>query len=246
MNINSKVILNLENLFEENYKEIKYPCLSQWLDFLTVENPDVFSISEQKNVNFYDKESLNKFKKAKKNIKLLEFYETLIEFSINETEVIDRLSKDLKSSFEKIKKGVKDIKDSKIQIILLTYSHEPYAWISGFGEGDYPILNKPEHFDFNYQKDFFEIIGNVDYSYIWDNLLRFEESLEETEIFDDIFESDFYQNIRNSYIFKTYLLLNKAFSENKKELFNGLNIKKPLFIYGNEHDCEKINIYSYE
>ena len=173
-------------------------------------------------------------------------YEKAIGFDIHETEIINEFSENLISSFKKIKKGIRKIEDSKIQIILLTYDFEPYAWISGFGEGNYPILEKPEDFDFNYKKDFFEILGRIDYSKIWSNLIELEECLEEAEIFHDVFETDFYQSLRNSYIYKTYLLLNKAFELNKGELFNGLDIKKPLFIYGHEHDCEKINVFCYE
>ena len=246
MNLTQTIISNLESLFLNNYREIEHASLSQWIDLLKTENPDTFSINEQKTVKLYDEFIIANFEKAKKNTKLLESYERTIELDFNENEIIDSFSKDLIVSFEKIKKGIRKIEGSKIQIILLTYDFEPYAWISGFGEGKYPVLEKPEYFDFSYKKDFFEILGRVDYSKVWSNLIELEKYLEEAEIFDDIFETDFYQNLRNSYIYKTYLLMNKAFKQNQGELFSGLNIKKPLFIYGNEHDCEKINIYSYE
>ncbi|TCI93639.1 hypothetical protein [Tenacibaculum sp. M341] len=246
MSLNQKINSNLKSLFLENFKEIQYASLLQWLDLLEVENPDIYSINDEKMVKLYDQSVIENFKLVKGNKKLLECYEKAIAFDINETEIINGFSGDLISSFEKIKKGIRKIEDSKIQIILLTYSFEPHAWISGFGEGNYPILEKPKHFDFNYKNDFFEMMGHVDYSKIWSNLIELEECLEEAEIFDDIFDTDFFQSLRNSYIYKTYLLLNKAFEQNKTKLFNGLDFKKPLSIYGHEHDCEKINVFCYE
>ena len=213
---------------------------------MQTENPDVFSLDEQRTVKLYDQSILSNFDNAKNNQRLVECYEKTIKLAFNETEIINGFVSDLKSSFKKINNGIKIIEDSKIQIIILTYDFEPYAWISGFGEGNYPILEKPEYFDFNYQKDFFEILGRVDYSKVWHNLIKLAEYLEEAEIYDDVFETEFYQNLRNCYIFKTYLFLNQAFNIVEAELFSGLNIKKPLLVYGNEHDCEKMNIYCYE
>ena len=49
------------------------------------------------------------------------------------------------------------------------------------------------------------------------------------------------------YNLKTYLLINKALEELKDELFNSKNnFIKPFYIYGNEHDCESINIFVFE
>ena len=246
MNLNQKIISNLENLFNNNFKEIQHPSLGQWLDLLKTENPDVFFVNEQRIIKLYDEFMLSNFERAKENAKLVKYYEKVIELALDETEIINAFSNDLKSSFQKIKNGIKNIEGSKIQIIILTYDFEPYAWISGFGEGNYPILKKPEYFDFNYKKSFFEILGHVDYSKVWSNLIKLEEYLEEAEIYYEVFEADFYQNLRNCYILKTYLLLNKAFEQNQEELFSDLDIKKPLFIYGNQHGGEKINIYCYE
>ena len=246
MSINQKIISNLENLFNNNYKEIQHPAIGQWLDLLKAENPDVFCLNEQKIVQLYDKSILSNFEKAKENTKLVECYENAINININEEEIIKGFSKDLKSSFEIIKEGIKKVEDSKMQIILITYAFEPYAWISGFGEGNYPILEKPEYFDFYFQKDFFEILGRIDYSHVWSNLIKLEEYLEEADIYDDILDTVFFQNLKDCYIYKTYLLLNTAFKNNQEEIFSGLDIKKPLFVYGNAHGGENINIYSYE
>lgn len=245
MEVNKRIISNLETLLHNNYETVRNTSLKKWIDNLIRENPDAFSFNEQKIVKLYDDASLQNFELAKKNSLLISKYETAINFNINETEVLIRFSKDLENSFEAIKKIIKHHKDSKLQIILLSYDFAPYVWISGYGEGNYPILEEPKYFDFNYKIDFFEGQGKIDFSFIWANLLTLQDSLEKANIFDETFDTEIFQCIKKSYIYKTYLLLNKAFELNKDKLFADLEIKKPLHIYGHEHDCEKINIYCY-
>lgn len=246
MSLNKKIIINLKNLYENNFKKIQHPSIGQWLDLLKAENPDVYSFNEQKTVKLFEESMLENFERAKHNKNLVECYEKAIKISLNETDIVNSFSNDLKTSFEEIKKGVRNFDNHKIQILLLTYDIEPNAWISGFGEGKYPILKEPEYFDFNYRKDFFEGLGSINFSHMWNNLIKLQESLEEAGIYEEVLDTDFYQNLRNCYILKTYLLLNKAFTDNEKELFVDLDIKKPLLVYGHEHDCEKMNIYCYE
>ncbi|MBT2160862.1 hypothetical protein [Zobellia barbeyronii] len=111
---------------------------------MKTENPDVFSLNEQRTVKLYNQSILSSFENAKNNERLVECYEKAIELNFNETKIIKGFANDLISSFEKIKSAIRFIEDSKIQIIILTYDFETYAWISGFGEGNYPILEKPE------------------------------------------------------------------------------------------------------
>ena len=86
----------------------------------------------------------------------------------------------------------------------------------------------------------------MDYSKIWKELSLINEILEDLDVYDQICETELYQSLLNAVKFKTYLLLNKAFDEIGINVFDGIEIGKPLMIYGNEHDCESINIYSYK
>lgn len=70
--------------------------------------------------------------------------------------------------------------------------------------------------------------------------------IEKYEIEDCVFESEIYIALNNSFIFKTYILLHKAFKELDSEIFDGIEIDKPLMIYANKHDCETMNIYAFE
>ncbi|WP_262885916.1 hypothetical protein [Algibacter sp. L1A34] len=40
--------------------------------------------------------------------------------------------------------------------------------------------------------------------------------------------------------------MHKAFDELGIRILDGIEIEKPIMIYGNEHDCEPINIYAFE
>ena len=246
MKKNDKILSILEQNFYHNYKKIQNYSFEKFIDSLINENPDVYYIGADYTGKLYNEEDLQNFNLAKSNKKLREAYENAISFSFDETVILEEFKNDLIESFTNIKNGLKTDLDSKVQIIFFTYDFNPYAWISGFGEGNYPILEKPEYFEFNFEKDFFEILGKIDYSHIWEKHREFENLLEEVNIYDEIFETELFQSIRNCLISKTYILLNKALKLVEIEIFENLNIKKPLFIYGNEHDCEYTNIYCLE
>ncbi len=246
MKNNEKILTILEKNFEKNFENVQEYTFENFINFLITENPDAYYIGENRVGKLFDEETINKFNLALSNKKVIKAFDKLVTFSYNENFIIEEFKKDLTKSFDEIKNGLKFHKDSKIQIILFTYDFEPYAWISGFGEGKYPILERPEYFDFNYQMDFFEILGNINYENIWKEQREFENILEELDIFDDILDTELFQNIKNCTLYKTYMLINKSLKYIENELFKGLDIKKPLFIYGNEHGCEYTNIYCYE
>lgn len=246
MKKNDKILSILEENFNDNHKKIQNYTFEKFIDLLIEENPDAYYISEDYIGKLYNEEVVQNFNMAKSNKKLVEAFRKIISFSINEDLIQEEFKINLKESFIEIKSGLKTHEDSKIQIIFFTYDFEPYAWISGFGEGNYPILEKPEYFEFNYQKDFFEILGKINYSNIWKEQRELEELLEQANIFNEIFDTIFFQSIRNCSLYKTYIILNKALKSIENEIFENLDLKKPLFIYGNEHGCEYTNIFCYE
>ena len=81
---------------------------------------------------------------------------------------------------------------------------------------------------------------------IYKKYKKLNEILEDLDVFDQLMETKMYQHLLKSYIYKTYILLHKAFEQIDINNFKGIEIEKPLYIYGNEHDCEKMNIYVFE
>jgi hypothetical protein len=218
---------NLENLFNNNIELLKNSSVEETLNEFKSE------IEESENPE-KKPELISLFNKAKK-----------MEFE--EEEIITEFKTDILNSVPKLLQRIDSENNGfKNQIIFLEYDSEPCAYFCGFGKGSYPILTKPEYFSYNYMEESFNGIGKVDYSKIWNNLTKLNKVLDELDIFDEIWETTLYQSLLNSIKYKTYLLLHEAFDQIGIKAFNGIEIEKPLMIYGNEHDCESINIYAFE
>lgn len=239
-----KIKKNLTNLFNENYQKIAKVSFSHMIDENIEETNNGY---KSKGIYNYleDQEAINLIK-LKENRKLHASFIKAQSLDIDEQKIITGFIHDIKKSIEKIKIKLKESKQNfSNQIIFLGYDHLPEAWFSGYGKGNYPILDKPEYFEFNFSEEMYVGIGKIDYSNVWSNLISLNEQLEDLDVFDALATTDTYNYLLNSYLFKTYLLLFKAFDNIMIEEFEGINIEKPLFIYGNEHDCEPMNIYIY-
>jgi len=245
--MNKRIKQTLDRLFIQNYQIIKDSSIDLLFEELLNENPKAFNINLGIISNLFDNEEIVNFKMAKKNKELVSAYKSVIKMDIDEKEISKGFILDIKKSLSEIKQKVSSEKKGfKNQIIFLEYDFAPFSYFCGFGEGDYPLLKKPEYFKYNHHEELYNGIGKIDYSSIWSKFIHFNDVLEELEIWDDIVETDFYKNIENSYRLKTNLILHDAFDNIGLEAFQGIDIKKPLSIYGNEHDCEAINIYAFE
>ncbi|WP_459212004.1 hypothetical protein [Aquimarina rhabdastrellae] len=224
--------LSLESLFEASIHFLKS---AYNMDYHSItKNEDVEKVIILKNETLKNKKAIELFTKAK-------------NISINEDEIIEALVNDLKESYREVKSQIKDKQQYKNQIIFLEHDYEPYSLLCGYGEGDYPILNKPTYFDYNYQEEIYAGIGSINYNEIWKNAIVLNEYLEEIGVLDTIEFTELYYQIKDMHVYKTYQLLHEAFSRiDLESLFEGIDIKTPLSIYANEHDCEPVIIYRYE
>lgn len=160
--------------------------------------------------------------------------------TLNTVQNRQHLYENLKKAFQL---AIEKQKETQIdtQIIFLEYDYAPYFCLCGFGEGDYPLLKKPEYIKFDYTKEVFNGIGKVDFSPIWQPI--------QTEWADEIFSIDlnYFSNIKKMYVCLAYLMLHEVFQEFVKDaVFLELKKTTPLFIYANEHDCAPSNIYIFE
>lgn len=244
---NSNVKLNLERLFNSKFELIKNISVISFFEELINENPMAFDIASGAITGLYDENEIDNFKKAKKDPKLISAFEKAKEISCDEDLIVSNFKKDILISISEIKNNLNvESKNFKNQIIFLEHDYQPFALFCGFGPGNYPILEEPTYFDFNWQEELYCGVGKIDYSIVWNDFVILNEILEENEVFDQILDTDLYQNLSNSLKFKTYLLVHEAFKQLGIEIFNGIEIKIPLYIYGNEHDCEAINIFVFE
>jgi hypothetical protein len=245
--MNAEITSNLTNLLNINLKVIKNTSIEKMFNELINDYSKVFDVNQGVITTSYNIKEIKSFKKAKKNTELISAFENAKKMEFDEKKIIAELKTDILNSFPELKNKIdSENKGFKNQIIFLEYDYEPYAYFCGFGKGNYPILKKPEYFEFNFREELYAGIGKVDYCKIWKNLTSLNEILEDLDIYDQVYETELYKSLQNSVKFKTYLLLNKAFDEIGIKAFDGIEIEKPLMIYGNEHDCESINIYAYE
>ncbi len=238
---------NLLQLFNSNVEQMRNLSVDDLFDDLINDDTAAFNMDSGEMGQLYDVYEINAFKKAKKNSKLISAFETAKSLKFNHDVIVENLKNDILNSISEIKNKIRlENKGFKNQIIFLEYDFQPYAYLCGFGKGNYPILKKPEYFEFNFEQELYSGIGRIDYSVLWKDLNNLNEILEDLDIFFQICETELYQCILNSVVFKTYLFLNEAFEKIGIGAFDGIDIEKPLFIYGNEHDSEAMNIYVFE
>lgn len=239
------ILDNLENLLKESLIKIKGATLKKIItDYINETNQHYLNIG----INHYleDEESIE-LSKLKDNSELKQFFQKALDFKFNENQIITNFKLNIQNAFTEIKVKVQsEQKGIKNQAIFLEYDFLPIASISGYGKGDYPLLKKPKYLEFYPKDEIFISIEKIDYSTVWKDLISFNNIIEQYEIDDYIFESDLYLALKDAYIFKTYILLHKAFDELGFKIFDGIEIEKPLMVYGNQHDCEPISVYMFE
>ncbi len=245
--MNDEIKNNLQGLLETNLNNLQNSSLEGMFDKLVNENPYQINLDGTITNLYNASNEVKKINDAKKNPRLILAFDKIKKMEFDEKEIVAEFKIDILNSIQEIKNIVSiDNKDLKNQIIFLEYNYEPYAYFCGFGKGNYPILKNPEYFEFNYQEELYNGLGKIDYRKMWKELITINDILEELDIYDIVWSTELYQYLLNSLKFKTYLLLHKAFDQIGIKEFNGIEIEKPLMIYGNEHDCEAINIYAYE
>lgn len=246
-----KIKLNLENLFSENYDVFKNTSFIEFVDSITGNNPQEFNLDTNSMGNSYAEEEIVALNNLKENQELIELYVLVKKNLQTGKEIVTGFKNEILESLEIIKKKVEsEKKEFKTQLVFIEHDCDPVACFCGFGEGDYPILEAPKYIDFNYEKELFNGVGQIDYSQLWNAKVEFEEILEEADdeldMRDLILNTEEYNRIQSAYKFKTFSVLYEAFDQISFQSFEGIPVTLPLFIFGNEHDCESINVYVYE
>lgn len=241
----NEILYNLEKLLEQSLSYTKGATIRQIItNYINETNQNYLSIG----INHYlDDDEPIELNKLKENKELKESFQKALKLNLDENKILSNFKADLINAFSEIKLKVQsEQKGIKNQAIFLEYDFQPIASISGYGKGNYPILKSPKYLEFYPTEEIYINIEKIDYSLAWKDLISLNNVLEKFEIDDYIIESDIYQALNNSFKFKTYILLHKAFDELGIKILDGIDIEKPVMVYGNEHDCEPINIYAFE
>lgn len=241
----NEILHNLEELLEQSLSYTKGTTIEQIItNYINETNQNYLNIG----INHYlDDDEPIELNKLKENEELKESFQRALKLNLDENKILSNFKFDLINAFSEIKLNVQsEQKGIKNQAIFLEYDFQPIASIFGYGKGNYPILKRPKYLESYPTEEIYMSIKKNDYSLAWKDLISLNNVLEKFEIDDYIMESDIYQSLSNSFKFKTYILLHKAFNELGIKILDGIDIEKPVMIYGNEHDCEPINIYAFE
>ncbi len=246
-----KVRINLKNIFNRHFEQIKNTTFSDFIDRILGNNSEAYNLNSGTMGNLYDDEELSKLKNLKQSKKLNELYDSVIGKLNPEYTASENFKIGILNSLEIIKNKINiEKKGFENQIIFIEYDYDPFACFCGFGPGNYPILEEPKYIDFNYSEELFNGAGEISYAEFWKEKIEFDEMLsemdEDIELGDLIFNTEIYDHLKSAYKFKTDLMLFEAFDQISLDCFKGVPIKLPLFIYSNEHDCEVMNVYVYE
>lgn len=170
--------------------------------------------------------------------------------NINKKEIQDHIEHQLIDNLTKISFELTEkTKDYKLNLLFLEHDYEPEACFCGFDDKDYEfkLLSGEEYLKFNYDKEIFNGAGSFDYSTLLSPMLKFEEEIGHDKAFevDQTLNSGGYlEEIKKLYLINAYLGIHNCLDRINVEL---RKIKVPMrdnvYVFGNEHDCEQLNIY---
>lgn len=243
MKINKREILqNLQNIFNKNYNFVKNQTLDDVINHYIKETNQYYI--GMGITNYLDDEEVIELKQALRYKELKNAFEDVKNFNLDDQIIISEFIFEIRKTLLEIKEDNAQKDNFTIQLIFIIHDQLLTADFYCYGEGNYPILEKPEYFDYNYDNEIKN--SGLDYTKVSSKLFSFNSILENLEVDNYILETNFYKCLVESYKYKIYLLLNKAFEQITEEEFNVINIKKALYIYANEHDCPPINIYVFD
>ncbi|HFA50192.1 MAG TPA: hypothetical protein ENJ95_14370 [Bacteroidetes bacterium] len=254
MGRNDKIIKILNSAFETQFEQLNNTSFKQTI------------IDEYKNLDETlflnartDMSSSQLKKQSQESLKLIENDEELvckIDQLHNEVLKIDKkrfkeeLKADLINSFQIASEKVNENKTKhKLGILFLEHDSDFKACFGGFGKGGYnfPIPKIPQHIEFDFPKELFNGIGQIDYTSGLAPFLDLEKEIGEEKldvIISELLLSEYYFQLQELFVINTYKLLHETFGELRMEKEKiGINMEKEVFVFGNEHDCGARCIY---
>ncbi|TCN56440.1 hypothetical protein D0809_15000 [Flavobacterium circumlabens] len=236
---------NLEKYFNHHFEIINSFSLNAVInEYITENNNYYLSLGIN---NYMEDEEVKELTKIKDNQKLINSFLEVKKLNINEAEIIESFKNDIINAIRKLTKIIKkDEKSTIYQSMFIEHDFFPLGYIRIYGKGQFSINKKPSYLNFDYNNELLSEDCKIDYSPVWKEYLKFNSILEELELDNYLLDSTFYESLTQVYIYKVFLLLNKTFQQLESKIFEGINIHRPFYIYGNEHDCEASNIYVFK
>ena len=143
----------------------------------------------------------------------------------------------------------KENQDFKLNLLFLEHDYEPEACFCGFDDPNYEhkLLSGQEYLSFDHKNELFNGAGRFDYTSILSPYLKFKEELgeERVEMINGAFSGGVYlEEIKNFFLLNGFLGIHLCL-DRVKDKVREINIpmRNEVFIFGNEHDSEQLNIY---
>lgn len=238
----------LHNLFDSNYDKIRNLSYKNFVSYLLDNNEVFFELNSKELIYDIDDEDIQRLKDSLKNFKLASIFEKAVRFECDETQIKQSFKKELLIIFSKLKKeNLNKFNNLKRQGLFFSYGQTQQAWFTLYGKGNFPLLKEPKYFDYDYSQELFIQNQIFNLSELNQPLINLEAIIDELDLYNELLDdNEIVNSIYNAYHFKLFILINEVITENKNEIFSGLAIQKPFYIYGNQHGGELINIHILE
>jgi len=247
--MNKIIKSNLEHLFYKSKESFEVNTIQDLIAQIISDESKTrfFNIDGSSHVGIQG-EDLTRLTKFRNSKDVQTAFERLKSGRLDVENIKSDLKLDLIKSFDQVRNliATDKIENHEHGVIFLEHDFEPFAYLRAYDAEDLPIFDTPQHYNFNLNAELYAGVGRVNYNQTWKYLLNFENYVEEHEVEDFIFESRGYKHIKNSVLLFTYIIVHEVFEDFGSKIFREINRKKTLMIYGNEHDCESINIYAFE
>ncbi len=169
---------------------------------------------------------------------------------VNEKKFQDNIEYQLIDNLTKIALNIsKEKKNFKLNLLFLEHNYEPEACFCGFDDSNYKykLLSGQEYLKYDYKKELFNGVGSFDYSNILSPYLKFEEEIgeEKVEMINEALSGGMYlEEIKKLFLLKGFLGIHLCLDRIKDKIRQiNIPMRNEVFIFGNEHDCEQLNIY---
>ncbi|WP_350292266.1 hypothetical protein [uncultured Croceitalea sp.] len=256
MDNNALIKNNLEHLSAEMIKSFNENPLSKRLrqeldnfgntNWVSLDDSDLSVFKEE-----YKSKTVELLNDSELHSELYNLSASLVD--IRNTEVQNKIEYQLLNNLSNIASTISNTRSNNmLNLLFLEHDYEYQACFCGFDDKNYhfKLLSGEKYLEYNYEKELFNGLGNFDYSPILSPILNFEEKVGQKRV-DDIYEnlcvSSYIEEIKELHLLNAYLGIHICLCRIENDF---RKIKIPMmdkvYIFGNEHDCEQLNIYVLE
>ncbi|AWK02927.1 hypothetical protein HYN56_01325 [Flavobacterium crocinum] len=236
---------NLENLYNHHLQIVNSYSFADIINEYIKQNNEYYL--SMGITNYLEDEEVRFLNKVKNSKKINNSFIKVKELNIDEKQIVSNFQEDITKSLNQFKKIIEENKNNTTyQSMFIEHDFFPYGYIKLCSKQNFSINESTNISDFDCIDGIHNESCKINYSLIWKNLTKFQAILEEMELDNYISETSFYESLLEVYNLKTFILLSEAFDKLEDDIFEGIDIVKPFFIFANEHDCKPYNIHIYK